>query len=87
GYDFLCSLRSSKLPIIYVVNKMNGGVSRKELLEYLRLKKLHFIPMVGSETIYGAEYSCRFVYDLESGKNRFGISLHDVVKGILSMQN
>lgn len=65
GHEFLCSLRTSNLPIIYVVNKMNTGVGRRELLGYLGIKDIHYIPMVEPSLVYGAEYSCRSWLDVE----------------------
>ena len=64
GYKLLCKLRTSGLPVVYTVNKMNGGVSRMELRSYLKLKNLLCFPMLDQEIVYGAEYSCRPAYDM-----------------------
>ncbi|GAB1475614.1 hypothetical protein MASR2M70_04460 [Bacillota bacterium] len=86
GHDALCRLRSSELPLIYAVNKMNGGVSRRELLNYLQLKKAFYIPMVPPETLYGAEYSCRFPFDLPEVKNIIEPILEEMAREMLSFQ-
>jgi hypothetical protein len=82
GHKFLCSLRTSNLPLIYVVNKMNGGVSRKDLLDYLKIKKLHFIPLIEPELVYSAEYSCKFLYDLPRVNSVIRHPLESIVKDI-----
>ncbi len=79
GYKFFCSLRTSKLSVTYVVNKMNGGVSRRDLLGYLRLKRIHYVPLVEPSLIYGAEYSCKFYMDIE----RIRMVIEDPIRKIL----
>ena len=86
GYKLLCALRTSGLPLIYLINKMNGGVSHRELRDYLKLKKLLYLPMIDPELIYGAEYSCRFIYDLPSAKSRIKIPMDDLMQELLSVQ-
>lgn len=64
GHELLCQLRTANMRILYVVNKMNSGVSRRELGNYLKIKGLHFIPMVDVEAIYSAEFGCKIPWDL-----------------------
>ena len=86
GHKFLCALRTSGLPILYLINKMNGGVSRRELLNYLKLKKPHYLPMFEPEIIYSAEYSCRLPYDLNSSKTRIKKSMTGLIGDLLDVQ-
>ncbi len=87
GHKLLCVLRASGLPLLYIVNKMNGGVARRELLDYLKLKKLFCFPLIEPEIIYGAEYSCRFFYDLSSVKSSMKASLDEVIKELFSVSS
>lgn len=64
GYPLLSQLKSSELPITYVVNKYNGGVDRKQLLDFIKVKHLLYVPMVPAETIYSAEYTCQPAFDV-----------------------
>lgn len=64
GYPLLSQLKSSELPIVYVVNKYNGGVDRKQLLDFIRVKHLFYVPMVPPEAIYSAEYTCQPAFDV-----------------------
>ncbi len=69
AYRFLCELRKRDFPLTYVINKWNGGVDRKELLQYLQIKEPVYIPAIPSELIYGAEYACRPVMDMASAED------------------
>ncbi len=84
GHDLLCRFRTSGLPLIYVVNKMNGGVSHRELINYLQLKKVFYIPMIAPEILYSAEYSCRFPFELPAVKSRVKSSLEEIVGEMLT---
>ncbi|MCL2492822.1 MAG: hypothetical protein FWF33_02120 [Clostridiales bacterium] len=48
-------------PVVWVVNKMNAGVNRKELFRFLALKDPVFLPALPAETLYTTEYACRSV--------------------------
>lgn len=84
-YEFLCALRVSELPVIYVINKYNGGIYRRELLDYLKLKKLLFIPSVNQESIYGAEYTCRVVYDMPNARKQLEKPFEALIKEIFAL--
>ncbi len=84
GHDLLCRLRTSGLSLIYAVNKMNGGVSHRELINYLQLKKVFYIPMIAPEILYSAEYSCRFPFEIPAVKSRIKSSLEDIANEILT---
>lgn len=84
GYELLCSLRISHFPVIYTVNKFNGGVYRRELLDYLKIKKLHYIPLISQEAIYGAEYTCRTAYDMAGVPKQLDKPLESLIKEIFA---
>lgn len=85
AYEFLCALRISELPIIYVVNKWNRGINRRELLNYLKLRKLIFMPLVDPEAVYGAEYTCRAVYDMPVAKKQLKALLKALISEIITI--
>jgi hypothetical protein len=86
GYKLLCSLRTSGLPILYLINKMNGGVSRKEMLDYLKLKNLFYLPMIDEEVIYSSEYGCRFFYDHVSARSKLEKPMEDLIQALLAVE-
>lgn len=68
GYGKLCELRATERPVTYVVNKMNAGVDRRQLLGFLNLGRPLEIPALPAEVAYAAEYAGRTVYDLPKGR-------------------
>ncbi|NLY71293.1 MAG: hypothetical protein GX076_06410 [Clostridiales bacterium] len=85
GYELLCELKLSELPLIYVVNKYNKGVNRRQLLSYLKLKNLKYIPMIDYKAIYGAEYTCRTPYDIPEVKKVLMRPLSELINEIIGM--
>jgi len=51
--------------IVWVINKFNDGINKKECLEYLRIKIFGTIPLVQQEKFYTSEYNCRLPYHLK----------------------
>ncbi|MGI6722182.1 MAG: hypothetical protein ACOX4I_06495 [Anaerovoracaceae bacterium] len=46
--------------VIWVINKMNGGVGRKCFADYVRVRDALEIPLIKEVHFYAAEYNCRF---------------------------
>ena len=50
------------------VNRMNGGVHKRELDAYLGTSSYLALPDIGAQTVYRAEYACVLPWDLPEGK-------------------
>lgn len=48
------------LPIIWVVNKYNEGVIKKEVVNYLKAKGIEYINMMSPNPFFRDEYNCKF---------------------------
>jgi hypothetical protein len=83
AHDFLCELRVSGLPLTYIINKYNGGVNRRELMDFLKIKQISFLPMVEPEEVYRAEYTCHTVYDMPLAKGKLKRPLDNLINDIL----
>ena len=53
---------------VLAVNRMNGGVHRRELDAYLGTSGYICLPDLGAEVIYKAEYACVLPWDLPEGR-------------------
>ena len=84
GYGFLCNLLLSNKPAIFLINKMNRGVSERELYNFLRMTDLYFLPLLEAEYIYGAEFSGRQVYDFPQARALLDPCFKNIVKEILN---
>lgn len=72
GYQTLCNMKmldSERDKIIFVINKMNRGVNRRQMLDFLKIRKPVILPLVNSESVYTAEYNCKIPYTLGEVKN------------------
>lgn len=90
GYTALCEMKSREMQtenVIYVVNKDNGGVNRREMMNFLRLKKMIRFPLIPLEHIYRAEYLCKIPYGLSEVRNQLKPALKEVADLIQNFTN
>ncbi|MEL7656820.1 MAG: hypothetical protein AAGU75_13030 [Bacillota bacterium] len=72
GYEFLRLLKAAEADrgdIIYVINKINRGVNKRQMLDFLKIREPVYIPLVSTESIYTAEYNCRIPYTMSEVKS------------------
>ena len=79
----LKAMEADRGEIIYVINKYNRGVNRRQMLDFLKIRKPVFIPLVSTESIYTAEYNCKIPYAMSEVKN----ALRDPLTEIASLLN
>jgi len=61
-YECFERVRDCDIPVIYVINKSNGGVDRRDLLSFLKIKKPVYLPWADPALIYRSEYRCEYIY-------------------------
>ncbi len=69
AYPQLCYLKKCQLdgqPVIWVVNKYNEGINKRELNGFIKIKNYIKIPLIPLEQLYSAEYSCKLPYSVKS---------------------
>lgn len=57
--------------IIWIINKMNDGVSRRQVKKLFRGEKLVFFDFLDYCMLYGAEYRCGYLWDIPQIKEKF----------------
>lgn len=65
SYEEFCYIKKCQLlgqKIIWVVNKYNDGINKREFYDFMKLKHFIKLPIVPQEEIYLAEYNCRIPY-------------------------
>ncbi|MHC1721639.1 MAG: hypothetical protein AB9836_00395 [Aminipila sp.] len=68
AYDQLCLMKKGQLEgrnTIWVVNKYNDGINKREFYDFIRIKRFVKVPVVLQEQIYLAEYNCKLPYSLK----------------------
>ncbi|QOX63300.1 hypothetical protein FRZ06_08035 [Anoxybacterium hadale] len=85
GYETLCRIRALELrqmEILYVVNKLNRGVNRNQMWDFLKLKDPVVVPMINAESIYAAEYNCKIPFTLNDVKKILKEPFQEIVSKI-----
>lgn len=70
----------SGIRIIYVVNKFNKGVDKRELLKFLNKKPASYIPYINPEMIYKSVYNCAIPYNYKAVKKELFKPLNKIIK-------
>lgn len=84
GHHLLCSIKDMEQNIrgagtvIYIINKFNEGVNRRQMLSYLRIRKPVILPLVRADLIYTAEYNCKIPYSLSEAKSMLQKPLSEI---------
>ena len=85
GYDSLYRIKtfeSDRGNIIYVINKLNHGVNRRQMLDFLKIKKPVLLPHINTETIYTAEYNCKIPYSMSEVKSVLHSPMEEIVSSL-----
>ena len=61
-YDSFVRVRDCSIPVVYVINRMNSGVDKKDLMSFLKVKKPVILPWADPALIYRSEYKCELFY-------------------------
>ena len=62
-FRFLKELELSGCPVIWLVNRVNKGISRRQVIGYLKTQDLLWVGEFPAETVYSDEFSCRFHWE------------------------
>lgn len=86
GYELFCYIKKCQLvgqKIIWVVNKYNEGINKREFYDFMRMKHFIKIPIIPQEDIYLSEYNCKIPYSLKA----INTSIKDNILQILHQFN
>lgn len=64
----LITMKKDGFPIEFIINKWNKGVNKKELLNFLDIIPLMYVPYISPEFVYKATYNCKIAYEYEEVK-------------------
>lgn len=57
--------------VIWVINRMNSGVSKREIYKILRSNDILFIDEISTEILCGCEYKCSYPWTSDECRNAF----------------
>lgn len=71
GMTLLQRIQQSRIPMIAVVNRMNPGVMKKEMIDFLRINHPIYFPALEPDGFYQAQYHCKSPYRAPEVKKRW----------------
>jgi Flp pilus assembly CpaE family ATPase len=69
GYSFMKEvkrLEHNGKKVIWVINKFNEGINKRDMLSFLKLKEYYKIPNLDSSDFYSAQYNCKLPYEMQN---------------------
>lgn len=69
--------------LIWVVNKVNGGINRRCFRDYMKIRTSYEIPLIKEVHFYAAEYNCRFPIEQREIEKAAGKTIEDIVKELI----
>lgn len=88
GYDVICRIKKYQNEggnVVWLLNKYNNGISRKELEDFLRQKEDFKLPVLPAEDIYSAEYNCRIPYSMKQIKGEIKNTISGIAHRIITI--
>ena len=82
GYETLRGIKVLEMrqnDIIYIINKLNKGVNRRQMYDYLKIKKPVTVPLISPEQVYTAEYNCKIPYSMAEIKKVLKEPLSEII--------
>jgi len=83
SYPQFLELSTISKEIVYVINKDNRGVKRKEVNRMLKLEKPIYLPFIEPEEIYRAEYSCGIAYGNAAVKRQMKDPVREILRRVM----
>jgi len=66
--------------VVWLVNKFNGGINKRDMQSFLKLKETHKIPLINAEHFYGAEYNCKIPYEMPEIRDKTRETIEMIIR-------
>jgi len=83
GYPFMREVKRLEYKgkkVVWIINKYNSGINKRELLSYLKLKDFYKIPFISADNFYSAEYNCKIPYEVKGVKEAMKETIEKIIK-------
>jgi len=83
GYPFMREvkrLEHNGKKVIWVVNKFNAGINKRDMQNFLKLKEYYKIPAIESSDFYNAQYNCKLPYEMLDIREHTKSTIEQIVK-------
>lgn len=83
GYPFMREVKRMEFKgkkIIWLINKYNSGINKRDLLNFLKIKEYYKIPFIAADNFYSAEYNCKIPCETPGARDGVGEVMERIVK-------
>ena len=83
GYQFMREVKRLEhkgQKVIWLVNKYNPGINKRDMQDFLKLKEYYKVPFISENSFYSAEYNCKIPYDLADVRQAMKETLEIIIK-------
>ena len=67
----------------FIINKFNGGVDKKRMLDYLDIKPITYVPFISPDYVYGAAYDCVLPYEIKEVRQELESAFGGLVEKLI----
>ena len=88
GYRFMQEVKRLEYKgkrVIWLVNKHNSGINKREMQVFLKLKGHYKIPFIAADSFYGAEYNCRIPFDMADVRKEIKDPIEKIIRKELAL--
>lgn len=71
-FEMIRSYESRGGDVVYIINKLNAGVNRRELKRFLRVRGAIELPFMQPSDLYTAEYNCKTLWKMSAAAIALG---------------
>ena len=89
GYPFMREVKRLEYrgkKVIWLINKYNQGINKRDMSSFLKLKERYKIPFIPVDFFYSAEYNCKIPYDVKDIREASRDIFESIIKKELSLR-
>jgi len=82
GFPFLKEIKRIEYrgkKIVWVINKFNSGINKRDMHSFLKLKDYYKIPALEAEDFYSAEYNCKVPYEMSNIRDKMKDTIEKII--------
>ena len=87
GFEMLSlckSLEEKGKKVCWIVNKYNDGVNKREMLKYIKIRELFYLPLIPTEELYMAEYNCMLPVSARRVRSHLEAPINKIIESIFA---
>jgi len=86
GYPFMREVKRIEYrgkKVIWVINKYNSGINKRDMQSFLKLKEYYRIPLMDAGHFYSAEYNCKIPFEVATIQDGVRETMEKIIKELV----